>query len=106
MGERPERTRTGRPETRHANPADAPDRPRAAGRPAAPPAVLGPVAAGPGDHRLVTPRPDETRPVTTPPPNVKAVFDRAAEIDAPADRGAYLAEACAGFPDVRREVED
>ena len=39
-------------------------------------------------------------------PRVKAVFDRAAEIESPSERAAYLAEACAGHPDVRREVEE
>ena len=38
-------------------------------------------------------------------PRVKAVFDRAAEIESPADREAYLAEACAGHDEVRREVD-
>jgi tetratricopeptide (TPR) repeat protein/tRNA A-37 threonylcarbamoyl transferase component Bud32 len=42
----------------------------------------------------------------SPTPDVKAVFDRAAEIDAAADREAYLAAACAGAPAVRREVDD
>ena len=39
-------------------------------------------------------------------PNVKDVFDHAAEIPSPADRDAYLNEACAAFPDLRREVEE
>ncbi len=43
--------------------------------------------------------------MTTPAPSVKAIFDRAAEIESPAEREAYLAEACAGNPDVRRDVE-
>ena len=43
--------------------------------------------------------------MSTPAPNVKAVFDRAAEIESPAQREAYVAEACAGRPDVRRAVE-
>jgi eukaryotic-like serine/threonine-protein kinase len=43
--------------------------------------------------------------VATPTPDVKAVFDQAAEIDSAADREAYLAEACDGFPDVRRQVD-
>ena|GEM_PF-1929330 len=42
----------------------------------------------------------------TPALDVKAVFDRAVEIDAAADREAYLAAACAGEPDVRRDVDD
>ena len=44
--------------------------------------------------------------MSTPAPNVKAVFDRAAEIESPADREAYLAEAYAGRPEVRREVDE
>ena len=43
--------------------------------------------------------------MSTPAPNVKAVFDRAAEIASPVEREAYLAEACAGRPDVRGQVE-
>ncbi len=44
--------------------------------------------------------------MSTPAPSVKAVFDHAAEIESPAEREAYLAEACAGRPDVRREVDE
>jgi WD40 repeat protein len=44
--------------------------------------------------------------MTAPAPAVKAVFDRAAEIESSAEREAYLTEACAGHPDVRREVEE
>ena len=38
-------------------------------------------------------------------PSVKAVFDRALEIDSPAERAAYLDEACADAPDLRLKVE-
>jgi serine/threonine protein kinase/WD40 repeat protein len=38
-------------------------------------------------------------------PDVKSVFGRAAEIAAPAERAAYLDQACAGRPAVRAEVE-
>jgi serine/threonine protein kinase len=40
-----------------------------------------------------------------PAPTAKAVFDRAHEIDSPDERRAYLDQACAGAPEVRREVE-
>src|SRR4051812_26598405 len=43
--------------------------------------------------------------MAAPAPNVKAVFDRALDIAAPAEREAYLAEACAGDPALRRKVE-
>ena len=43
--------------------------------------------------------------MTAPTPDVRAIFDRAAELDAPADREAYLDAACAGSPDARREVD-
>jgi hypothetical protein len=36
---------------------------------------------------------------------VRAVFDRAVELDTPEERASYLEEACAGEPEVRREVE-
>src|SRR5437867_3048017 len=35
----------------------------------------------------------------------KAIFDRAHEITSGADRAAYLEEACAGAPELRRKVE-
>src|SRR5262245_53999384 len=38
-------------------------------------------------------------------PDVKSVFGRAAEIASPAERAAYLDQACAGRPAVRAEVE-
>src|SRR5262245_22346759 len=38
--------------------------------------------------------------------DVKAIFDEAAEIEAPADRAAFLDRACAGDPELRREVEE
>jgi WD40 repeat protein len=38
-------------------------------------------------------------------PNVKDIFDQAAEIDSPAERESYLAKACAGFPEIRSEVD-
>ncbi|HJZ57093.1 MAG TPA: serine/threonine-protein kinase [Gemmataceae bacterium] len=41
----------------------------------------------------------------SPTPDVKSVFGRAAEIASPAERAAYLKEACAGHPAVRAEVE-
>ena len=44
--------------------------------------------------------------MSTPAPSVKAVFDHAAEIESPSERAAYLAEACAGHADVRREVDE
>ena len=36
---------------------------------------------------------------------VKAVFDRALEIEAAAERQAYLDEACAAAPELRHQVE-
>src|SRR5262245_40860733 len=39
------------------------------------------------------------------PAGVRAVFDEALERDTPEERAAYLEEACAGRPEVRREVE-
>ncbi len=39
------------------------------------------------------------------PPSVKAVFDQAVEIDSPAERHAYLDQACAESPDLRPKVE-
>jgi WD40 repeat protein len=44
--------------------------------------------------------------VGTDTPDVQAVFDAAAEIADPAEREAYLAAACAGAPEVRREVDE
>src|SRR5262245_59475789 len=38
-------------------------------------------------------------------PDVKSVFGRAVEIASPAERAAFLDEACAGHPAVRAEVE-
>ncbi|MBY0461499.1 MAG: serine/threonine protein kinase, partial [Gemmataceae bacterium] len=40
-----------------------------------------------------------------PTPDAKSVFGRAAEIPSPADRAAFLDDACAGHPAVRAEVE-
>jgi tetratricopeptide (TPR) repeat protein len=40
-----------------------------------------------------------------PVPGVKAIFDRALEIDTPADRQAFLDDACAGAPTLRDQVE-
>jgi serine/threonine protein kinase len=37
--------------------------------------------------------------------NVRAVFDRAVEFGTEAERAAYLDQACANFPEIRREVE-
>jgi serine/threonine protein kinase len=39
------------------------------------------------------------------PAGVRAVFDRALEIEAVAERAAYLDEACAGSPELRQKVE-
>jgi tetratricopeptide (TPR) repeat protein/tRNA A-37 threonylcarbamoyl transferase component Bud32 len=41
----------------------------------------------------------------TPPISVKAVFDRAVEMASKAERQAYLDEACAAAPELRRKVE-
>jgi eukaryotic-like serine/threonine-protein kinase len=38
-------------------------------------------------------------------PNVKTLFDHALDLATPAERAAYLDEACAGAPDVRLKVE-
>jgi serine/threonine protein kinase len=43
--------------------------------------------------------------MAVPTPNVKAVFDRALEIESPAERESYLANACAGDPASRRKVD-
>src|SRR5262245_39570791 len=40
-----------------------------------------------------------------PAPTAKAVFDHAHEISSPDERKAYLDEACAGAPELRRKVE-
>ena len=39
-------------------------------------------------------------------PDVKSIFGRALEIESPAERSAFLDEACAAHPDLRAEVED
>ncbi len=39
-------------------------------------------------------------------PDVKSIFGRALEIESPADRSAFLNEACAADPSLRAEVED
>src|SRR5262245_16285794 len=39
------------------------------------------------------------------PPNVRAVFDRLLDLASPDEQDAYLEAACAGAPEVRREVE-
>src|SRR5262245_27011099 len=38
-------------------------------------------------------------------PNPRSVFGRAVELESPAERNAYLSEACAGAPEVRERVE-
>ena len=43
--------------------------------------------------------------MTTPAERLKAVFDQAAEIASPADRAAFLDEACGGDADLRARVE-
>ena len=39
-------------------------------------------------------------------PDVKSIFGRALEIESPAERSAFLSEACAADPALRAEVED
>ena len=39
-------------------------------------------------------------------PDVKSIFGRALEIESPAERSAFLGEACAANPELRAEVED
>src|SRR5207247_1574516 len=39
------------------------------------------------------------------PPSIKVIFGNALEIESPADRQAYLAQVCAGQPDLRRKIE-
>ena len=39
-------------------------------------------------------------------PDVKSIFGRALEIESPAERSAFLSEACAADPSLRAEVED
>src|SRR5262249_585872 len=43
--------------------------------------------------------------MTAPADDVKSLFGKALELTAPADRAAFLNEACAATPDLRREVE-
>ena len=57
------------------------------------PVALG-VSEKPPDH-----------PMTTPADRVKAVFDQAAEIAPPADRAAFLDNACGGDAELRVRVE-
>jgi serine/threonine protein kinase/WD40 repeat protein len=39
-------------------------------------------------------------------PDVKSIFGKALELDSPAERSAFLGEACAANPEIRAEVED